>query len=77
MNLARVSSNGQITVPIEIRRKLNIREGDKIIFLENAKGEITLQNSSKIALMEAQAALKDVEISENDILRDVMDIRYK
>jgi hypothetical protein len=56
---------------------LNIREGDKIIFLENAKGEITLQNSSKIAFMEAQAALQDAAISETDILRDVMDIRYK
>lgn len=76
MNLARVSSNGQITVPIEIRRKLNIKEGDKIIFLENANGEIILQNSSKIAIREAQADLKDIDVSEEDILQDVMEIRY-
>lgn len=76
MNLAKVSSNGQITVPIEIRRKLNIKEGDKIIFLENANGDIILQNSSRVAIREAQAALQDIKVSEEDILQDVMKIRY-
>lgn len=76
MNLARVSSNGQITVPIEIRRKLSIKEGDKIIFLENANGEIILQNSSKIAIREAQVALKDINVTEEDIIKDVMELRY-
>lgn len=76
MNLAKVSSNGQITVPIEIRRKLNIKEGDKIIFLENANGDIILQNSSKVAIAEAQAALKDIKVSEDDILQDIMELRY-
>lgn len=76
MNLAKVSSNGQITVPIEIRRKLKIKEGDKIIFLENTNGEIIVQNSSKLAIREAQTGLKDVNISEVDILQDVMEFRY-
>ncbi len=76
MNLAKVSSNGQITVPIEIRRKLKIKEGDKIIFLENTNGEIIVQNSSKLAIREAQTGLKDVNISEADILQDVMEFRY-
>lgn len=76
MNLARVSSNGQITVPVEIRRKLNIKEGDKIIFLENSNGEIILQNSSMIAIREAQTALNDVDVSEADILHDVMEFHY-
>jgi len=43
MNLAKVSSNGQITVPVEIRRALKIKSGDKIIFLQNKNGEITMQ----------------------------------
>ncbi len=76
MNLTRVSSNGQITVPIEIRRKLNIKEGDKIIFLENTNNEIIVQNSSKLAIREAQTGLKDINISEEDILQDVMEFRY-
>ena len=75
MNLARVSSNGQITVPIDIRRKLAIQEGDKIIFFEK-NGEVVLKNSSVFAIREAQADLKDVNISEEDILNDVMSLRY-
>ena len=76
MNLARVSSNGQITVPAEIRRKLNIKEGDKIMFLERPNGEIVLQNSSAVAIQQAQAKLGDIQLSEDEILQDVMDIRY-
>lgn len=75
MNLARVSPNGQVTVPIEIRRKLNIKEGDKILFFENANGEIVLQNSSRVAIREAQAALKDVTATEDEILQDVLELR--
>ena len=44
MNLAKVSCNGQITVPVEIRRALKIKSGDKIVFLQNKDGEITMQN---------------------------------
>jgi AbrB family looped-hinge helix DNA binding protein len=76
MNLAKVSPNGQITVPVEIRRKLKIKEGDKIIFLEKPSGEIVLQNSSVFALRQAQSQLNGIETSEDAILQDVMDIRY-
>ena len=76
MNLAKVSLNGQITVPVDIRRKLNIKEGDKIIFLEKPNGEIVLQNSSVIAIKQAQSKLEDIQLSEDKILHDVMDIRY-
>lgn len=76
MNLAKVSSNGKITVPLEIRRKLKIKGGDKILFLEKKTGEIIIQNSSIIALQEAQIAFEDAQISEHDVLNEVMNIRY-
>ena len=44
MNLAKMSANGQITVPQEIRQELELKPGDKIVFLHNAAGEITVQN---------------------------------
>lgn len=75
MNLARISSNGQITVPIEIRRKLSLKEGDKLMFFEK-NGEIVLKNSSLLAIREAQASLQDINVSEEDILNDVMELRY-
>lgn len=55
MELAKVTSKGQITIPIEIRKKLGIKEGSKVLFLEEA-GRIYLANSSMEALREAQSA---------------------
>jgi AbrB family looped-hinge helix DNA binding protein len=46
MNLAKLSVSGQITVPIEIKRKLNLKAGDKILFLERSDGEIVISNAS-------------------------------
>ena len=31
MNLAKISANGQITIPVEIRRHLGLKTGDKIV----------------------------------------------
>ncbi len=56
MNLAKISSNGQITVPIEIRRKLSLKTGDKILFYQNEAGDIILSNASAQALRKAQLA---------------------
>lgn len=56
MNLARVSQNGQLTVPIEIRRQLGLKAGDKILFFQDGNGEIVLSNASANALMKAQNA---------------------
>ncbi len=55
MDVAKVTSKGQITIPIDIRRKLGVKEGDKILFLEEA-GRVILMNSSMEALRKAQAA---------------------
>jgi antitoxin PrlF len=55
MNLSKVSSNGQIAVFVEIRRKLNLKKGDKVIFLETPGGEIMIQNSSSFTISQAQS----------------------
>jgi len=54
MNLAKISGNGQITVPMEIRRELNVKTGDKIIFIRNSRGEIIMQSLQQSPLMQAQ-----------------------
>ena len=38
MEMAKVTSKGQITIPVSIRRRLSIREGDKVLFLDTADG---------------------------------------
>ncbi|MDR2504987.1 MAG: AbrB/MazE/SpoVT family DNA-binding domain-containing protein [Oscillospiraceae bacterium] len=56
MNLARVSTNGQITVPAEIRRALNVHEGDKILFYQKPNGEIVINNTSHVSIQDAEKA---------------------
>jgi AbrB family looped-hinge helix DNA binding protein len=81
MNLAKVSANGQVTVPVEIRKKLNLREGDKIIFFERRDGEVVINNASATAIINAQKAFKgaaeDFGVnSEEDVQRLVDEVRY-
>jgi len=38
MEMAKVTSKGQITIPISIRRRLEINEGDKILFINRPEG---------------------------------------
>lgn len=81
MNLARVSANGQVTVPPEIRRKLDLKEGDKILFFERSDGEVVINNASANAIFNAQKAFdgaaKDFGVkSEEDVQYLVDEIRY-
>lgn len=76
MNLARVSNNGQITVPVEIRRALKVKAGDKILFFKKDNGEIVVQNPNISAIEEAQTAVSDNNYPEDEILADVMELRY-
>ena len=55
MELAKITSKGQITIPVDVRRKLGVKKGDKILFIEE-DGKIYILNSSMAALREAQAA---------------------
>lgn len=55
MEVAKITSKGQITIPIDIRRKLGVKEGDKVLFVED-QGRIVMMNSSMEALRKAQTA---------------------
>lgn len=57
MELAKVMSKGQVTIPINIRRKLNLKEGDKVLFVEQ-DGNIIVMNSAMVALQEIQESFE-------------------
>ena len=59
MELAKVTSKGQITIPLAIRKQLGVREGDKVLFVEE-NGKIVLMNASLQALLAAQKAFSGV-----------------
>jgi len=81
MNLAKLTAAGQITVPVEIRQMLSLKTGDKIIFIQNEKGEIVIGNASVNAIRKAQKAFEGVAESpgkpdEDAIQSWVAEIRY-
>jgi len=81
MNLAKLSAAGQITVPIDIRRILKLRTGDKILFTQNQDGDIIIDNASINAIRKAQKAFEGVaeelgNPSEDEIQSWVDEIRY-
>lgn len=81
MNLAKISSNGQITVPVEIRRLLGLKSGDKILFFQNRDGEVVLSNASAAAIRKAQLAFAGAAEamgvgSEDDVQALVDELRH-
>ena len=54
MNLAKLSANGQITVPVEIRRMLRLDPGDKVLFTQNSSGEVVMAKVTRSGLTVAQ-----------------------
>jgi len=57
MEVARVTSKGQITIPRDIRTKMDLKKGDKILFFEE-NGKYFLQSSASIALKTIQNIMK-------------------
>jgi AbrB family looped-hinge helix DNA binding protein len=81
MNLAKLSPNGQITVPVEIRRFLKLKEGDKILFIQRENGDVVIDNASINAIHKAQKAFEGVAeelgFPDEDTVQEwVNDVRY-
>ena len=81
MNLAKLSSSGQVTLPAEIRKKLGLKTGDKILFFEKQNGEVVVSNVSAQALVKAQKAFEGAADAlgvknEDDIQALVDEVRY-
>lgn len=53
MELAKITSKGQITLPISIRRVLNLKDGDKVAFIEK-DGNYVVVNPVSLAIDEVR-----------------------
>ena len=81
MELAKITTRGQITLPLEIRQKLKVGVGDKVVFFEE-NGRIVVENAAKLAFAQIQEdfkgeaerlGLKD----EQDVVNMVKEVRRK
>ena len=81
MEIVKVTSKGQITIPQDIRQKMDIKKGDKIIFFEE-NGKYYLQNSNSVALKIIQnemagEAEKAGFKSPDDVVKYIKDMRRR
>ena len=79
MELAKITSKGQITLPISIRRMLNLKDGDKVAFIEK-NGQYVLANPVSLAVDNARLGFKgEAERlnlkTEDDVVNLVKEVR--
>ena len=48
MEMAKITNRCQITIPVDIRKKLGLKEGSKVVFVEDGD-KIIFANATKIA----------------------------
>jgi AbrB family looped-hinge helix DNA binding protein len=73
----RVQEKGQVTIPLEIRRKLNLKQGDMVIFVETENGVIIKPAEVIVseALDEIGRVLKAKGISLEELIERGREIR--
>jgi len=80
LEVTKISIKGQVTIPIEFRRKLGLTEGSKVAFVDGEDGRVYIVNSSTLALRKVQSDFKgEAErlgiTSDEDILTLLKDER--
>ena len=74
MELAKVTLQGQITIPADIRKYLSLKGGDKVVLIKE-NGRVVMANSTMLALKEVQEAFTgvadDLGLKDED---DVVDL---
>jgi len=78
-NFVRVQEKGQITLPLEIRRKLKLKKGDLVTFVETENG-ILIKPAEVVAveaLDEIGRVLKEKNISLEALMEKSREIRGK
>jgi bifunctional DNA-binding transcriptional regulator/antitoxin component of YhaV-PrlF toxin-antitoxin module len=79
MELAKITPNGQITIPMDVLEKMNLKIVDNILFFEE-NGKFFLQNSNSIVLSDFQKAMegaaKEAGLnSPDDVTRHIKQLR--
>jgi AbrB family looped-hinge helix DNA binding protein len=79
MELVKITSKGQITLPQAIRRNLNLKDGGKVAFIEQG-GNYTLINPLSIAIENAQKSFEGeaekLELkTDDDVVNLVKEVR--
>jgi len=69
MSISTITSKGQTTIPIEIRKFLNLKTGDKINFFVDGTGKVGIRAKNR-HISELKGILQspsEIVVSESDI----------
>ena len=58
MHMATMTSKGQITVPVAVREKLKLEQGDKVVFIEDDQG-VRMLNAAALTFKHEGEAVAD------------------
>jgi AbrB family looped-hinge helix DNA binding protein len=81
MDLAKITVQGQITIPKDVRKRLRVKGGDKVVFVERGRS-LVIANASMLALREVQEAFRgEAERmglrDEDDVARMMKELRHE
>ncbi len=57
MEIAKISSKGQITIPISVRNRLHLNTGDKVLILEE-NGRFYIENAVNVAFQHVEEGFR-------------------
>ncbi|HQZ98464.1 MAG TPA: AbrB/MazE/SpoVT family DNA-binding domain-containing protein [Pyrinomonadaceae bacterium] len=74
---AKITSKGQITVPLEVRKELGVKPGDKLRFERNSVHEITVHPVRKQSPFEKFRGIGNpgIDSGRKAVIKYVRDIR--
>ncbi len=75
----RVQEKGQVTIPLEIRKRLKLKKGDLVTFVETNEGVLILpvEVIASQALDRIGQALRARGVDLDDVIKQGQDIRGK
>jgi AbrB family looped-hinge helix DNA binding protein len=68
MKKTKISSKGQITLPISVRRKLNITTGDVLYVKESSEGSVVLE--AEMQIKENRSSIAEAITASSGIWKD-------
>lgn len=68
----KVTSKGQITIPVDVRRNLGLNQGDVLIIRDSGAGYMLEKAATRSKFDEFVGCLvKDAPVSTDDVMRDI------
>lgn len=53
----KITSKGQVTIPVAVRRKLGVKAGERVVFVFHRPGEVTFRRAAVPAAPSSRGAL--------------------